>query len=464
MNRFVQTPGTLRPMLALTAPVLVEQMLHLFVGLVDMWLTGNLLTNEAYVAAMTLVIYSLWLIGNLFSFIAVGSTALAARFTGAGDRVMANRVTNQSITAGVFWSAAVMAVAIPLARQFPAWMGLDDLAAAAATQYLTIELCVFPAIMIERVAVACLRGAGDMTSGLVVMAIVNVINMIASYLLAAGVGPLPELGWLGIALGTALGHICGALILLALLVGGRGGFHLSLTGMKPDWPLIRRILRIGVPGGIDVLLVTICHLIYLRIILSLGNVAAAAHGIAIQVEAFGYMPGGAFQISAATMAGQYLGARDPARARRSTIHACIAASAIMAAAGACFYFAATPLAEFFLRPEHSQDVVPLAAELLQLVAYAMVPLALMMVLVGALRGAGDTRWPLVLNLLGIVVLRVPLAMYLAHDEIAVPLVGQIQGAGLGVVGAWYAAITDIVVRCLLLMARFQHEGWQKTEV
>jgi Na+-driven multidrug efflux pump len=193
-------------------------------------------------------------------------------------------------------------------------------------------------------------------------------------------------------------------------------------------------------------------------------VAAAAHGIAIQVEAFGYMPGGAFQISAATMAGQYLGARDPVRARRSTIHACALASAIMGAAGAVFYFAAAPLARFFLRPEHSGEVVPLAAELLQVVSFAMVPLALMMVLVGALRGAGDTRWPLLLNLGSIVFLRVPLAVYLAHNQIELPFVGTIQGFGYGVVGAWYAAIVDIVVRCVLLMARFQHEGWQKIEV
>ena len=91
--------------------------------------------------------------------------------------------------------------------------------------------------------------------------------------------------------------------------------------MQPDFDLIRRILKIGVPGGVDVILVSICHLIYLRIVLSLGDIAAAAHGVAIQVEALGYMPGGAFQISAATMAGQYLGARDLVRARHSVVMA-----------------------------------------------------------------------------------------------------------------------------------------------
>jgi putative MATE family efflux protein len=459
----IDSPGTFRPMLRLTLPVLLEQMLHLLVGLVDMWLTGNFLPGEAYVAAMTLMIYALWLVGNVFGFVAVGSTALTARFVGARDYPMANRVMNQSITTGLLWSAVLVGVTIPLAVYFPPLMGLKGLAAEAAHQYLVIELCVLPAVMIERVAVACLRGAGDMVSGLVVMAIVNFINMVVSYSLCSGLGPLPAMGWTGIALGTAIGHCCGAAMLIMLLIGGRAGFHLRLTEMRPDFDLIRRILRIGVPGGMDVILVSACHLAYLRIVLSLGDVAAAAHGVAIQVEALGYMPGGAFQISAATMAGQYLGAKDLVRARHSVIMACAAATGIMVLAGVIFYAAATPLASFFLGGRQS-EVVPLAAHLLRIVAFAMGPLAILMVLTGALRGAGDTRWPLALNLLGLLVLRVPLALLLAYPEVTLPWGATIAGAGLGVAGAWYGVMVDIVARCVLLIARFRHDAWQRIDV
>jgi putative MATE family efflux protein len=460
----IDSPGTFRPMLRLTMPVLLEQVLHLLVGLTDLWLAGNFLPGEAYVAAMTLMIYALWLVGNIFGFVAIGSTAMTARFVGAGNREMANRVMNQSITTGLVWAMLVMGIALPLAGYFPRMMGLEGLAAEAAHRYLVIELFVLPAVMIERIAVACLRGGGDMTSGLIVMAIVNAVNMATSYALCTGFGPLPELGWNGIAIGTAIGHVCGATILIALLAGGRAGFHLRLSVMQPDFDLIRRILRIGVPGGIDVVMVSICHLIYLRIILSLGDIPAAAHGVAIQVEALGYMPGGAFQISAATMAGQYLGARDLVRARHSIVMACAVASAIMVAAGVVFYVAATPLASFFLG-DRPGLVVPLAAQLLRVVAFAMAPLALVMVLTGALRGAGDTRWPLALNLIGVILVRVPLAIYLAHDAITLPLLGMtISGAGLGVVGAWYAAVIDIIARALLLIGRFRHDAWQRIEV
>jgi Na+-driven multidrug efflux pump len=144
--------------------------------------------------------------------------------------------------------------------------------------------------------------------------------------------------------------------------------------------------------------------------------------------------------------------------------ACAVASAIMVAAGLVFYVAATPLASFFLGGR-SSEVVPLAARLLRIVAYAMLPLAITMVLIGALRGAGDTRWPLVLNMLGIVFLRVPLAIFLAHSAVPIPLIGRtLPGAGLGVVGAWYGAVIDIVARCILMIGRFRHDAWQRIEV
>ncbi len=464
MSMLIDTPGTLRPMLRLTTPVLAEQVLLLLVGFVDLWLTGNFLPGDAYVAAMTLMMYALWLIGNLFSFIAYGSTAMTARFVGAGDHRLADRVMNQSIASGAIWTAILMAVGLPAVAPFISMMGLSGTAAEAATQYLTIELCVLPAIMIERVGIACLRGAGDMVSGLVVMGLMNVINMVTSYALVVGLGPLPALGWTGIALGTAIGHVCGATIILTLLVCGRAGYHLRLRAMRPDLHTIRRILRIGVPGGIDTMLFTFCHMIFLRIILSLGDVAAAAHGVTIQVEAIGYMPGDAFGIAASTLVGQYLGARDPARAKRSAIMASAVAGAMMVAAGVVFFVWAVPLAGFFLGGPDS-NVVPVAAQLLRITAFVTLPFAVSIVLTGALRGAGDTRWPLAINIASVMLVRIPLAILLAWDSWTLPLVGiTIPGAGLGVAGAWYAAVTDITLRAVLLMLRFRHDAWQRIDV
>ena len=139
--------------------------------------------------------------------------------------------------------------------------------------------------MVEVVGIACLRGAGDTVSGLIVMAVVNIINACVSFALAVGLGPLPAMGWEGLLIGTATGHICGATAVATLLVRGRAGFHLRIGPLRPDWQMIRRILRVGIPGGVDTVGMILCHLFFVRVINQLGQLATAAHGVAIQIEA-----------------------------------------------------------------------------------------------------------------------------------------------------------------------------------
>ncbi len=458
-----QSTGTFRPMLRLATPVLVEQILHLTVEFADMILTGNFLPGDAYVAAIALMGYVLWILGMMFGFVFYGAMALTARFTGKRDPATANHVMNQSISAGLVWSAILMLLGFPLADDFVAMMGLTGVAAEAATRYLTIELCVLPCIMIERVGISCLRGAGDTLSGLWVMLVVNIVNIFLSYTMVTGTWGMPMLGWDGIAIGTAVGHLTGASLLVAMLVGGRAGYRLTLRGMMPDWTMIRRILRIGIPGGIDGLMICFCQLAFVRIITSLGETSFAAHGVALQIEALAYMPAGAFQIAAATLAGQYLGAGDPVRATQSVLSACGAAIVFMMSAGVGFYIFAIPLATVFLG-DATREAVPLAADILHVIAYAMLPLAIVNVLSGGIRGAGDTRWPLAITLLGMVVVRLPIAAWLACDQITIPGFAPIEGMGYGVVGAWYAVVVDLLVRSTLFVARFLHGGWKRVEV
>ena len=451
-------------MLRLAAPVLVEQILHLTVQFTDMILTGHFLPGDAYVAAISLMAYAMWILGMMFGFIFYGAMALTARFTGKRDPGTTNHVMNQSIAAGLIWAGLLMLLGIPLADDFVRLMGLSGVAAEAGARYLTIQLCVLPCIMIERVGIACLRGAGDTVSGLLVMVVVNVVNILLSYSLVTGSWGMPDLGWGGLAYGTATGQLVGGVILVFLLARGRAGYRLSLRSMWPDWMMIHRILRIGIPGGIDGLLVCFCQLAFVRIITSLGETAFAAHGVALQIEALAYMPGGAFQIAAATLAGQYLGAGDPWRATQSVLSACGAAIVFMMAAGVGFYIYAIPLVTMFLGDE-TRAAVPLAAAILHVIAYAMLPLAIVNVLSGGLRGAGDTRWPMAITLLGMVVVRLPLAAYLAMEGFVVPGLGlAVQGLGLGVVGAWYAVVVDLIVRSILFSVRFFQGGWKQIEV
>jgi Na+-driven multidrug efflux pump len=129
-----------------------------------------------------------------------------------------------------------------------------------------------------------------------------------------------------------------------------------------------------------------------------------------------------------------------------------------------FFFAGSWLTSLFLRPG-AEPTADVTIRLLRIVALAMPPFALSTILIGGLRGAGDTRWPLLFTFIGFLLVRIPLAYYLAWDQFRVPLFGWvIEGQGLGVVGAWYAMLVDCFVRSLLVGGRFFHGGWQQVRV
>lgn len=448
----------------LALPVLAQETLNIFVTYTDWWLVGHYLEGPAYKAAMTLMSYMMWLVPSIFAAAAIGATALVARFTGAGDRQSASHVANQALLIGLSFAVVGVAITVVLGRPFISAMQLRGSAAGHAWIYLGIIIPVIPLIMVERVGVACLYGAGDTVTAFVIKLIENAVNIVLSTSLVIGWGPLPELGWKGIAIGTAAAYFTGGLLLLAVLLRGRAGLRLRLQEMRPDVPVIRRLLRIGLPGGADVLMILSCHLAYVAIINRLGTAASAAHGLGVQIEAMAYLPGTAFSVAAATMAGQFLGALDSHRAMRGVLNALTVGVGILTVAALIFYFGGGALTTFFTGDPHDPTGRE-TASLLKIVAFATPFLAVVQVLSGALRGAGDTRWPLAINLAGFLGVRLPAACLLAWPEVDMPLIGvTIPGFGLGVAGAWYAMTTDVILRALLFAGHFLRGSWKRTEV
>jgi putative MATE family efflux protein len=448
----------------LALPVLAGHLLDMFVGFTDTWLTGNYLATPEHLAAMNLVAYLLWLMVSLFSLVSIGTTALVARFVGAEDWRLARHIANQALFLGALVCVLPLVLVAVIGRPLVASLGLHDDAAALTLRYLWLVLPAVPAIMLEQVGTAALRGAGDTVTGMVAMIVTNAVDILASFALVRGLGPIPALGWDGLAIGTTIGYYAGGLIILVRLARGRAGIKIERHLLRPDPSLIRRMLRISLPGGIDILSMIGCHLIFVRIVNALGNVPAAAHGIAIKIESLSFMPGAAFQIAAATMVGQLLGARQSHRAAHTIYVACATTGAIMCTIGAVLFVAADWLGAQFV----SSDQVAIgeqASELVRIVCLSQPALAVLMVLTGAMRGAGDTRWPLAFTFVGFVVVRIPLGLALAWSEITLPWSGAVVKLfDLGIRGAWYAMVIDLYIRCAMAIGRFLHGGWKRVEV
>jgi Na+-driven multidrug efflux pump len=204
-------------------------------------------------------------------------------------------------------------------------------------------------------------------------------------------------------------------------------------------------------------------LTYAAIINSLGTLAQAAHGLGLQIEAMSYLPGSAFSVAAATIAGQSLGASDQKRAVRGVLLCASCAAAIMTTAGLLMYFCGESIATFFTGQR--DELAIFVGRLLKIVAISCPALGLLMVMLGALRGAGDTRLSLAITLIGLLGVRLPGACLLAWTDVPIPFTSLvIPGAGLGVAGAWIAMVSDVILRSVLAVGRFAEGGWMKARV
>ena len=186
------------------------------------------------------------------------------------------------------------------------------------------------------------------------------------------------------------------------------------------------------------------HFLFLAIIGSFGETSMAAHIVGIRVEAITYLPAVAWAAAAATMIGQSLGAGDVDRARRAGHEAVRQCGLLGIGLTALFFFGARLI---YTLMHNSPDVVEIGAPAFRLAALFQVPLMMGIVYVGGLRGAGDTRTPMLITLFSTFVIRVPGAY----------VFGVLLGGGL--YGAWIAMCIDMLTRGVLAFFRFARGRW-----
>ncbi len=501
------TPSV-RLVLALALPVLAQQGLHLAVSLSDSIIAGKLqdaspqhrlatmslrcdailaacsqtpgttgLPNlvratvdldsagsrqAALQAAQTTAHYLAWAITSYTVFVTVGSTALVARFFGARDLALARDVVHQSfILAVIFGGLLTVAGLLGGIELVVSGLNLQGDAARFASQYLGVMFVLLIFQVIESAGIACLVGAGDTRTGLFVMMGVALVNLPLAWGFAFGLGPLPALGFVGIALGTGLSHALGCTTVIVVLLRGRFELKLEWRRLVPRFDLIVRLLRVSVPAAVDSLSLVVGQLWFLSIVNQLGEVASGAHGIALRWEALGYLSGAAFGVAAMTMVGQNLGAGRPELARRSGWLALGLGGALMTIMGVVFFTLAPMM---FRIATADENIVQAGVQVLQLVAFAMPALAPVIIFTSALRGAGDTRVPVLFTWIGFFVVRIPLAYVLTKSSVDLGPLGVIPGMGLGLFGAWLAMFVDIFIRGAFFLSRFIRGKWQLQKV
>jgi len=443
-----------RAILLLAVPMVLEMAMESVFAVTDIYFVSHL--GAAAVATVGLTESLLAVVYALAMGLAIGATAVVARRVGEKDPEGAAHAAAQSVVLGAGVAAVLGAVGATFAPELLRLMGASDEVLRVGVDFTRIMLGGEASIILLFIVNAIFRGAGDAAIAMRTLWMANAINIVLGPLLVFGVGPLPELGVTGAAVGTTIGRATGAGYALWRLTRpqprtetGAVRVRVAARHFRPDRAALRSLIRLSTSATLQSLIGSASWVGLVRIIATFGSAALAGYTIAIRVVVFAILPAWGLSNAAATLVGQALGAKDPERAERAVWRTAHYNAGFMGTLGLLFVLAAGPIVSIFT---HDPAVAPLAERALRIVASGFLLYAYGMVLTAAFNGAGDTRTPTWLNFAVFWLFEIPFAWALAG-----PL-------GWGPDGVFVAIAVAFSALALVSGALFRRGRWKTQRV
>jgi putative MATE family efflux protein len=428
---------------SLAWPVIITMSLESIVGLVDMLMVGQL--GASSVAAVGVGVQILHAVSTTMFAVGTGTLAVVARHIGAAQTEHAEEALMQSLLAAVGLSLVAIIPVLIWAPHLVRAFGVSEEVVASATPYVRLVMLAVPAEAVIFTAAMALRGAADTRTPLLFSAAAGAIKLLANYVLIFGAFGFPALGVTGAGCASVLAFSSAAVLALALLARGGLVLRIAVRRMRPQLQMMRRVLRIGYPAAIEHILMQFGFFLYIVFASRYGTSAVAAYFIGVRILALSFLPGFGFAAAAGALVGQNLGAGRTGQAERSGWEANRLAVYLMTAAGVCIFLAAETIARLFVNdPEVIADTV----SFIHVLAAVQPLMAIDFTIGGALRGAGDTRFPLVAVLV---------AFYGCRLGVAYAVTFWLN---LDLFWLWSAMIGDYMVRSALKAWRFRSGRWK----
>ena len=450
------TGGALRlEVIRMAWPVVVEQLLQTTVAIADVAITGRLGTTALAGSGVALQVFFVVLSGLMS--VGIGTTVLVAQATGARSPERAASAVRQGVSIGVILGIVLTALGIVLAGPSVALGGATGEIAETAVSFLVVSLFGMVPLTVAIAVSGAMRGAGDTRTPMVAGAITNAINIVAAWGLAFGSWGLPEMGILGAAWGGNIARTFSAVYLLAMLyrsstpVGIRlgSGAPSGHSGWIPNFEVGKQFVTLSLPAVIEQLSFSLMFLVFGRILLSLGATDLGAQRIAFSAGSLAWLPSIGIMIAVTSLVGQAIGARDHDRAAAVTRFGQQLAAGWMVLMGIFFAALGTPLAAAFTTDEAT---ILEAGRGMLAFAPGMPIIGMGFVLGGALRGVGDTRFPMVASIATGWLIILPVA-WVCATVLGWGLPGAVAGFGLSSVANFAA-----------LRWRFSKGDWRTSTV
>jgi putative MATE family efflux protein len=440
----------------LAVPVMVTGALRVLLRVTDFLMVGIAL-GDAAIAGLEIGFQYYFIGFGLALALSSGTISVVSRELGADNPTGANRAVAQSTWLAIALSVPLTVAAWTWAEPLVGLLTNDTRTIDLGGAYLRIVMLSLPLRFFSMVAARALAGAGDTRTPMLVRLVTVPTNAVLNAVLIFGVLGVPALGIVGAAAGTAIANALAGAAFFALLASGRMAVRFPRARPHLRGDVVREIVRVGAPLGAMRLLQTGARFPFLFVLGALGTPVLAAYAIGRRVVMLALMPAWGYATASSTMVGQAIGAGDQSEARNAgwtTLRIGLATQLLVALVIAV---AARPIATAF-----GTAHVDLTVTFVRVFALGVAGFSVDRTMRGALRGAGDTRWPLYAMVLGAVVLRLPIAALALPSETVVALgpVSVKPGIGLGVPGVFAAILADFYAKAAVTTSRFASGRWQ----
>lgn len=436
----------------LSVPIILAEISSTVMSYVDSAMVGSL--GAAATAAVGLVASTTWLFNGMGMCMVTGFSIQIAQLIGAGRLRQVQSVMRQAMMVAVGMGVLFAAVAVGVSGPLPVWLGGEPDVCAGSSRYFFIYGCGLPVVLLRQTGGSMLQCSGDMRtpSALnILMCCMNVVfnslfifptrtvTLLGADLTFFGAG----IGVAGAALGTVVSEIVTTVLMMYFVC-----FRSPVLRLEKGVPwrlergCMKTTVRLAVPIALERVTTSLAQIAGTKIVAPLGTTAVAANALAVTAEGFCYMPGYGMSAAATTLVGQSIGAERRDQAKRFGWLSVALGVSVMTGTGILMYIAA-PWIFSMLTPDGA--VRTLGAEVLRIEAFAEPLFAASIVAAGALRGAGDTLIPSIIELGSMWGVRITLAM---------ALVGP-----LGLHGVWIAMCVELCVRGLLFLLRMFRGKW-----
>ncbi len=438
----------------MSVPAIMAQIASVCMQYIDASMVGQLGADDS--ASIGLVSSSIWLLCSIGMAVNVGFTVLMAQKIGARKYVSARNLLKLAFMVCLAASLLLAGAGILVSDILPVWLGGNSEINRGASEYFLIFTSALPVLILNALSSGMLQSSGNMKLPSLLNMLMCLLDVVFNYLL---IFPSREISFGGFSLvipgcdlgirGAALGTVAAEAVTFALMLF----FLLFRTPQLQlhreekfifSSRLVRRAFKISLPVGFDHIAMCLAMVVSMMIVAPLGTVPIATHSFAITAESFCYMAGYGIAAAATTMVGQSIGARRSDLAVSFAWLVTGLGVSIMTAAGILMFIFA-PLMMGLLSPV--AEIRNLGAEVLRIEAFAEPLFGASIVAAGALRGAGDTFFPSLINFISMWFVRIPLSLLLASYY--------------GFYGIWVAMCIELCIRGLLFLYRLKRGKWLK---